>query len=202
MLRVGLTGSIAMGKSTAAEMFADLGCPVFDSDAAVHDLYARDGAAVPVVAELFPDAIIDHQVDRRRLADHVLNDPAALAKLEAAVHPLVRSLQEEFESAANRAGHSFLVLDIPLLFETGQDENVDSIVVVTAPAEMQRDRALARPGMTQGKLGDILARQLPDSEKRARAEFIVDTGHGFEVTFDQVRKIVEELKTRDTHQQG
>ncbi len=196
MLKVGLTGSIAMGKSTTAGIFADMGCPVFDSDAAVHSLYAKGGAAIPLVAELFPGAIVDDQVDRKQLSDIVLQDPTALAGLEAAIHPLVRERQQEFIANAAKSGHRFLILDIPLLFETGQDKNVDIIVVVSAPANLQRARALERPGMTSQKYEEILQRQLPDSAKRAQADFVVDTGRGIEVALDQVRKIVDELTNR------
>lgn len=196
MLKVALTGSIAMGKSTTAKMFTDLGCPVFDADAAVHSLYARDGAAVPIVAGLFPGVVTDGEIDREKLSAVVLKDPAALRQLESAVHPLVREQQVLFINAAEKAGHKFVVLDIPLLFETGGDKNVDLIVVVSAPAEVQRARALERPGMTEQKLAEILQRQLPDTDKRARADFVVDTSRGLEVAFDQVRRIVEDLQTR------
>lgn len=196
MLKVALTGSIAMGKSTTAKMFTDLGCAVFDADAAVHALYAREGAAVPIVAGLFPDAVSGGEIDREKLSAVVLKDPAALRQLEKAVHPLVRDRQIKFVSAAEKAGHRFVVLDIPLLFETGGDQNVDLIVVVSAPADVQRTRALERPGMTEQKLADILKRQLPDADKRARADFVVDTSRGLEVAFDQVARIVEELRKR------
>lgn len=196
MLKVALTGSIAMGKSTTAKMFTDLACPVFDADAAVHALYARNGAAVPIVAGLFPDAVTDGEIDREVLSAVVLKDPGALHQLEAAVHPLVREQQLQFISTAKEAGHKFVVLDIPLLFETGGDQNVDLVVVVSAPADVQRARALERPGMTEQKLADILQRQLPDADKRARADFVVDTSRGLEVAFDQVRRIVEELHKR------
>lgn len=196
MLKVALTGSIAMGKSTTAKMFTDLGCPVFDADAAVHALYARDGAAVPIVTDLFPDAVNDGEIDREKLSAIVLKDPGALRRLEQAVHPLVRDQQIQFIGAAEKAGHKFVVLDIPLLFETGGDQNVDLIVVVSAPADVQRARALERPGMTEQKLADILQRQLPDADKRTRADFVVDTSRGLQDAFDQVRRIVEELQKR------
>lgn len=196
MLKVALTGSIAMGKSTTAKMFADLGCPVFDADAAVHSLYARNGDAVPVVANLFPDAVVGGAVDRQKLSAIILNDPQALGRLETAIHPLVHKQQQEFIQEARDAGHQFVVLDIPLLFETGGDEKVDLIVVVSAPADIQRNRALKRPGMTEGKFTEILKLQLPDADKRTRADFIVDTGDGLDVAIDQVRNIVEELQDR------
>ena len=196
MMRVGLTGSIAMGKSTTAQMFADLGCAVFDADAAVHVLYAAGGAAVPVVAGLFPDAVVDGAVDRQKLGALVLKDPQALKRLEAAVHPLVRQSQHAFVDQARRDGHRFVILDIPLLFETGQASSFDTIVVVTAPADVQRARALERPGMTEEKFNDILSRQTADAEKRAHADYIVDTSRGKEDAFAQVRQIVEELRNR------
>ncbi|NNE21607.1 MAG: dephospho-CoA kinase [Rhizobiales bacterium] len=196
MLKVALTGSIAMGKSTTAKMFTDLGCPVFDADAAVHALYARNGSGVAIVADLFPGVVAGGEIDREKLSAVVLRDPAALRRLEKAVHPLVRAQQVKFIDTADKAGHKFVVLDIPLLFETGGDQNVDLIVVVSAPADVQRARALERPGMTEEKLADILQRQLPDADKRARADFVVDTSRGLEVAFDQVRRIVEDLQAR------
>jgi len=200
MLKVALTGSIAMGKSTTAKMFADLGCPVFDADAAVHALYAHGGGAVPIIADLFPDAVISGKVDREKLSAVVLEDPAALARLEAAIHPLVRKEQQEFIKQAAEVGHKFVILDIPLLFETGGNRNVDLIVVVSAPADVQRERALERPGMTEGKLAEILQRQLPDARKRAQADFVVDTGSGMNSAFDQVRKITQELQSRTSRE--
>ncbi len=202
MFKVGLTGSIAMGKSTTAKMFADLGCAVFDSDAAVHALYSKDGAAVSVVADMFPDAVVDDQVDRKRLSSIVLKNPEALARLEAAVHPLVRQCQKDFIDRAGQRGHKFVVLDIPLLFETGQHKSVDAIVVVSTTADVQRTRALERPDMTEKKFNEILSHQLPDADKRAAADFIVDTGHGFDAAFDQVRKIVEELTAKTLSMTG
>jgi dephospho-CoA kinase len=192
---VGLTGSIAMGKTETARMFARLGFPVFDADAVVHRLYDTGGAAVQLIAQAFPDAVVDGKVDRSRLADHVTGDPEALARLESIVHPLVRREQQTFLEAARNAGHAFAVLDIPLLFETGRDRDVDTIVVVSAPEDVQKARLLARPGMTQEKSAAILARQLPDSEKRRRADFVVDTSKGLEAAFEQVRAIADQLKS-------
>ncbi len=196
MLKVGLTGSIAMGKSTTADMFRQLGHPVFDADAVVHDLYQSGGAAVSVVEALFPDAIVDGAVDRNKLGAIVLSDKADLSRLEAAVHPLVRQEQQHFLEAAEDSGAPFVILDIPLLFETGQTGTVDAIVVVTAPADVQRRRALERPGMTQDKLEDILARQTPDAEKRAAADYLVDTSRGLQDAFEQVRRIADDLTAR------
>jgi dephospho-CoA kinase len=194
MMLVALTGSLAMGKSETARMFAELGCPVFDADLEVHRLYAAGGAAVPAVAALFPAALVDGAIDRARLSALLLADPAALPQLESIVHPLVRDAEARFIEAASAVEQPFVILDIPLLFETGRDSDMDRIVVVSAPAEIQRQRALARPGMTEAKLARLLARQTSDADKRARADFIVETGRGLEDAFDQVRRIVSRLR--------
>lgn len=195
MIVVGLTGSIAMGKSATAQMFCDVGIPVFDSDAEVHRLYDRGGEAVGPVAKRFPQAVHDGIVDRTRLSQSVVNHPAAMADLESIVHPLVRKAQATFLN--RNASESIVVLDIPLLFETGRASDVDRIIVVSAPADVQRERALARPGMTPEKLAGILARQMPDEEKRARADYVVDSSKGLEHAAQQVREIVAELKRQD-----
>ena len=194
MLVVGLTGSIAMGKTETARMFARLGYPVFDADAAVHQLYDTGGAAVPLIERAFTGAVVGGRVDRQRLADQVTGDPEALARLESIVHPLVRQRQQDFLDAVREAGHAFAILDIPLLFETGRDKDVDAIVVVSAPEDVQKSRVLARPGMTREKFAAILSKQLPDSEKRRRADFVVDTSKGLEAAFEQVRAIAGRLK--------
>src|SRR5689334_14667086 len=194
MMLVALTGSLAMGKSETARMFAELGCPVFDADLEVHRLYAPGGAAVPAVAALFPAALVDGAIDRARLSALLLADPATLPELESIVHPLVRDAEARFIEAASAVEQPFVVLDIPLLFETGRDSGMDRIVVVSAPAEIQRQRALARPGMTEAKLARLLARQTSDADKRARADFIVETGRGLDDAFDQVRRIVSRLR--------
>ncbi|MEX2482204.1 MAG: dephospho-CoA kinase [Gammaproteobacteria bacterium] len=196
MLIVGLTGSIAMGKTETARMFARLGYPVFDADAAVHRLYDTGGAAVTLIESAFPGVVVEGKVDRSRLADRVTGDPETLARLESIVHPLVRREQEAFLESARDAGHAFAVLDIPLLFETGRDKEIDAVVVASAPEDVQKDRVLARPGMTAEKFAAILARQLPDSEKRRRADFVVDTSKGLEPAFEQVRAIAEQLESR------
>lgn len=195
MIVLGLTGSIAMGKSETARMFQELGCPVFDSDATVHKLYDQGGEAVPVIAALYPDAVVDGKVDRQILAGHVLGDAAALKRLEEKVHPLVRQKQEIFLEQARSEGETLAILDIPLLFETGRQNEVDRIVVVSAPPDIQRKRALARPDMTAEKLKSILARQVPDGEKRHQADFIVDSSVSLEHAFEQVRQIVQKLQT-------
>ena len=188
---LGLTGSIGMGKSTTAQMFRDLGCPVHDADAEVHALYA--GEAVAPVAALFPDVVVDGRIDRARLAGHVLGHPENLARLEAVIHPLVRARENAFLARARAEQRPLAVLDVPLLFETGGAARCDGILVVTAPPDVQRSRVLARPGMTEQRLADILARQMPDAEKRARATFVVDTGQGMDIARQQVEAIVRQL---------
>jgi dephospho-CoA kinase len=191
---VGLTGSIAMGKSETAKMFAALGVPVFDSDAIVHRLYALGGAAVAPVGRAFPGAVRDGAIDRGALSAALARDETLLPRLEAIVHPLVRAEQERFLAACRSDGHKLALLDIPLLFETGLEKDLDAVVVVSAPADIQRARALARPGMTDVKLAAILGRQMPDAEKRRRADFIVDSGQGLDHAFAQVRRIVQSLR--------
>lgn len=195
MILLGLTGSIGMGKSTTAGLFAAEGVPVYDADAAVHGLYAKGGRAVAVVEALFPGVTEAGAVDRTRLSARVVGDPDALRRLEAAVHPLVSEERARFLAAAKAEGAEVVVLDIPLLFETGGEGQVDKIVVVSAPEAVQRARVLARPGMTPEKLHAILARQTPDAEKRAKADFVIDTGSGIEAARDQVRAVLEALRT-------
>jgi dephospho-CoA kinase len=173
---IGLTGGIGMGKSTAARAFARARIPVHDADAAVHCLYSRGGAAVPVIAALVPEAVHDGAVDRARLGRAVFGDPSLLRRLEAAIHPLVRREERRFLARCRRARARAAVLDIPLLFETGAERRVDAVVVVSAPPSVQRARVLRRRGMTEGKLAAILARQLPDEEKRRRADVLIRTG--------------------------
>jgi dephospho-CoA kinase len=194
MKTVGLTGSIGMGKSTTAAMFREAGIPVYDADAAVHDLYDVGGLAVDPVGAAFPGVVKDGRVDREELRKRVLGDPEALKKLNAIVHPLVGLDRISFFENAERAGADIVVLDIPLLFETGGHERVDCIVVASAPAAMQRERVLARPGMTPERLDAILAQQTPDAEKRTRADFVVDTGQGLEHARAQVAEIVAKLR--------
>ncbi|MCC2687392.1 MAG: dephospho-CoA kinase [Rhizobiaceae bacterium] len=184
MIVVGLTGSIGMGKSTTAKMFQAAGVPVHDSDEAVHRLYAS--AAAPLIEAAFPGTTVNGMVDRTRLASTVLGNPIALQKLEDIVHPLVRADADRFLARQKAAGAPLVVLDIPLLFETGGRDRVDRIVVVTAPPEVQRERVLSRPGMTAEKFEAILAAQVPDPEKRRRADFIIDTGAGM----DEARRAV------------
>jgi dephospho-CoA kinase len=190
MIILGLTGSIGMGKSTTAAMFAEAGALVWNADAAVHALYAPGGAAVGPVGDAFPGVVVDGAVDRTRLAGVLGRDPAAFGRLEAIVHPLVLAGRLEALAAAGARGVKLAVLDIPLLYETGGDAAVDAVVVVTADADIQRRRVLARPGMTADRLDAILVRQLPDAEKRRRADFIVDTGHGLAPARARVEEIV------------
>lgn len=183
-----------MGKSATARMFAEAGIPVHDADAAVHRLY--EGDAVAPIEAAFPGVTRAGKVNREKLGGRVLNDAAALKRLEAIVHPLVRLEESRFLEAAAAGGAHCAVLDIPLLFETGADRRVDVVVVVSAPPEEQRSRVLARPGMTEAKFESVLAKQLPDTEKRARADFVVDTSQGFDSARAQVRGILQALESR------
>jgi len=194
MIVVAVTGSIGMGKSETTRMFARLGVPVFDADAAVHALYEKGGDAVAPIAAAFPDAIVDGAVDRTKLAGLVLGDTAAMQRLEAIVHPLVRAARERFLAGLRAKGADLAVIDIPLLFETRAEGEVDRVVVVSAPADVQRARVLERPGMSVEKFESILAKQVPDSEKRKRADFIVETDRGLDDAFQQVTQIVETLR--------
>jgi dephospho-CoA kinase len=193
---LGLTGSIGMGKSTTAAMFREAGIPVFDADAAVHALYG--GAAVAPVEAAFPGIAKDGAVDRELLRQRVLDDPAVLRRLEAIVHPLVQAERAAFLAAAEAAGEPLVVLDIPLLYETGGDAKVDAVVVVTAPEPVQKARVLARPGMTGARLSAILRQQVPDAEKRARARFVIDTGAGLEAARAQVAAVIAEMAGKTT----
>jgi dephospho-CoA kinase len=193
MFILGLTGSLAMGKSTTARFFAEEGVPVHDADAVVHRLY--QGEAVEAIEAAFPGTTAGGKVDRQKLGARVLGDGAALRRLEAIVHPMVQASEREFLAAAQARGEKVAVLDIPLLYETGGDRRVDAVVVVSAPPEVQRARVLARPGMTVEKLESILAQQLPDVEKRARADFVVDTSQGFDAARAQVRAILDAVAT-------
>ncbi|WOB79010.1 dephospho-CoA kinase [Brevundimonas nasdae] len=190
MILLGLTGSIGMGKSTTTAMFADLGAVVWNADDAVHRLYAPGGAAVDPVSEAFPGVVVDGAVDRTRLAEALGKDETAFRRLEAIVHPLVAQGRAADLEAARTAGVKLAVLDIPLLFETGGDSAVDAVVVVTADPAMQAERVLARPGMTRERFDAILARQMPDAEKRARADFVIDTSRGLEAARAEVEAIV------------
>ena len=193
MFVLGLTGSLGMGKSTTARFFAEAGIPVHDADAVVHRLYESE--AVPAIEAAFPGATAGGIVDRVKLAARVVNDPTALKRLEDIVHPLVHEAEQRLLADAQGKGEQIVVLDIPLLFETGGDRRVDAVVVVSAPPEVQKARILERPGMTVEKLESILARQIPDAEKRRRADFVVDTSRGFEAARTQVRAILDVVAT-------
>jgi len=197
-LLVGLTGSIGMGKTETAKMFARLGVPVYDADAAVHRLYEPGGAAVGRIAEVFPECVTDGRVDRARLGACVTGDENAFRALEAIVHPLVAREQQEFLKQAAESGSDMVVLDIPLLFETGGHARMDAVVVVSAPEDVQRQRVLARPGMTEDKLKAILTKQMPDAEKRAQAHFVIETDKGLSHAFEQVKAVVQTLHDRKT----
>ncbi len=191
---LGLTGSIGMGKSTAASMLRGMGLAVHDADAAVHRLMARGGRAVPAIAEAFPDVVRDGAVDRRALGARVFEDPDALKRLEAILHPEVRAEAQRFIDARRYRGNDLVVLDIPLLFETGGETLCDAVAVVSAPRFVQAARVLTRPGMTRDKLAAIRAQQLPDSDKRRRADFVVPTGLGRLYTLRRLRRIVKILR--------
>jgi dephospho-CoA kinase len=194
MIRLGLTGSIGMGKSTTAQMFRDEGLTVIDSDAVVHELYR--GEAVPLIERAFPGTTEDGQVDRKKLSAWLAAHPEDFKLLETIVHPLVRRREVETISEARESGADMIVLDIPLLFESGTESRVDKVVVVTCDADIQRSRVLARPGMTEEKFQMILSRQMPDVEKRKRADFLIDTGRGFDHARAEVRKIVAALRAK------
>lgn len=194
MIHIGLTGSIGMGKSTTAQMFRDAGVPVYDADAAVADLYVRGGAAVEPLEAAFPGVTRDGAVDREALRIRVLGDDAAMTRLNAVVHSLLGRDRLEFHRKAEASGADVLVFDIPLLFETGGERNMDAVVVVTAPAEVQRARVLAREGMTPERLDAILARQMPDAQKRERADFIIDTGQGLEAARAEVARVLAAVR--------
>lgn len=196
MFVLGLTGSLGMGKSTTARFFAEEGVPVHDADAVVHRLY--EGEAAAAIEAAFPGTTTAGKVDREKLAARVLGDVGALTRLEAIVHPLVQEAERRLLAEAEARGEKVAVLDIPLLFETGGEERVDAVVVVSAPADVQRARTLGRPGMTVDKLDAILARQMPDHEKRRRADFVVDTSRGFEAARAEVRAILDAVATMPT----
>ena len=197
MIVLGLTGSIGMGKSVTAQIFRGLGLPVHDADAAVHQLY--QGAAAPLIEAAFPGAVSNGVVDRQILAQKVLNNPEALKTLEAIVHPLVAQNRDDFLALCEKNNVAAAVLDIPLLFETGSESLVDRIVVVTAPGDVQRARVLARTHMTQERFETILAKQMPDDQKRAKADFIVDTSRGVAFARQQVQDILRQIGLNQHH---
>jgi dephospho-CoA kinase len=197
MITLGLTGSIGMGKSATAAMFAEEGCPVYDADAEVHRLYAKGGAAVAPVEAAFPGVEENGAINRAKLSAQVVGNNAALDRLNSIVWPLLGTARREFFRKAEEDAVAIVVLDIPLLFETGGERNMDAVVVVSAPADIQRQRVLAREDMTEAKLDAILVRQMADAEKRARAHFVVDTSRGFDAARAQVRDTIAALKHPD-----
>jgi dephospho-CoA kinase len=190
MILLGLTGSIGMGKSTTAKLFAEAGVPVYDADATVHGLY--EGEAAPAIEAAFPGTTVDGKVDRVRLSAQVVHDPAAIRRLEGIVHPMLGASRQKFLREAEQSGALVAVVDVPLLYETGGEKRVDAVVVVTTTPEIQRQRILARDNMTGEKLDAILARQLPDAEKRKRADFVVDTSHGLDPVRARIRDILDQ----------
>ena len=188
---LGLTGSIGMGKSTTAKLFEEAGVPVYDADATVHKVY--EGEAAPAIEAAFPGTTVDGKVDRSRLSAEVVHDPAAIRRLEGIVHPMLRAYHQKFLEEAELSGAAVAVMDVPLLFETGGDKRVDAVVVVTTSPELQRERILARGTMTGEALDSLLARQMPDVEKRKRADFVVDTSHGLDPVRAQIRDILEQI---------
>jgi dephospho-CoA kinase len=188
---LGLTGSIGMGKSTTAKLFTEAGVPVYDADAAVHKIY--EGEAAPAIEAAFPGTTVDGRVDRAKLSAKVVHDPAAIKQLEQIVHPMLGASRKKFLDEAERSGAPVVVMDIPLLFETGGEKRVDAVVVVTTDPATQRERILARGTMTNEALDGILARQLPDAEKRKRADFVVDTSHGLDPVRAAIRDILAEV---------
>lgn len=195
MIVIGLTGSIGMGKTTAAKMFAEMGVPIYSADDAVHRLYA--GRAAPLIEKAFPGTVTNGVVDRQKLSAQVLGNAQALKQLEAIVHPLVRQEEAAFMDKAIKEKADIVLLDIPLLFETGAEHRVDKIVVVSAREEIQRQRVLARPEMTIEKLESILARQMPDAQKREKADYIIDTSGSFEATRQQIENILKNLRGKN-----
>ncbi len=196
---IGLTGSIGMGKSTVGKMFEAEGIPIYNADAEVHKFYQVGGIAVEPISKAFPEAIIEGHVDRPTLSKLVLGDDTAIKKLEAIVHPMVGAHRAEFLRGAEENGHDMVVLDVPLIFETGGMSNFDKIVVVSAPADLQRSRVLAREDMSAEKFESILARQVPDAEKRERADYVIDTGVGLDETRAQVQKLIMSLREEFAH---
>ncbi len=200
MITLGLTGSIGMGKSTTADMFAAFGIPVYSADATVHDLYRNE--AVPAVEAAFPGTTVEGVVDRARLSQKLAQEPDGFQKLEAIVHPMVHAREQAFLEKHRKQGTKLVVLDIPLLFESGKQSTVDCVVVVSCAPEIQKQRVLARPGMTGEKLALILSRQMPDSEKRKQARYVIDTGNGLDAARNQVARILAQLTGQVIEKQG
>jgi len=197
MIILGLTGSIGMGKSETAKMFRALGVPVFDADATVHALQSKDGPALPAIEAAFPGTVTDGVLDRQKLGAQVFVNSDSLKKLEAIIHPMVGAARADFMKSAQDSGKKLVVVDVPLLFETGGNNFCDKTVVVSAPEDVQRERVLARPGMTEEKFEDILQKQMPDAEKRAKADYIVETDKGLDFARDKVKDIIADIARND-----
>jgi dephospho-CoA kinase len=197
MITIGLTGSIGMGKSATAAMFAEEGAPVYDADAEVHKLQGNGGGAVAAIEAAFPGVVKDGAVDRQTLGERVFGDPEALNRLNAIVYPMLGAGRAAFFAGAEARGCDMVVLDIPKLFETGGEARMDAVVVVSAPEAVQRERVLARPGYSEARLEAILANQMPDAEKRARADFVIDTSQGFDHAREQVRQVIAAIRASD-----
>lgn len=195
---IGLTGSIGMGKSTTAAMFREAGIPVYDADAAVHEAYDVGGVAVGPVGKAFPGTVREGRVDREALRKQVLGNPEAMARLNRIVHPLIGKSRPDAFAVASAQGADMIILDVPLIYETGGEKNMDAVIVVSAPADLQRERVLAREGMSPERLDAILAQQLPDAEKRKRADFVIDTGRGLEAARVQVGEVISALRKTST----
>jgi dephospho-CoA kinase len=194
MITIGLTGSVGMGKSATAVMFAEAGVPVYDADAEVHKLQAKGGPAVEAIGAAFPGVVKDGAIDRQTLGERVFSDAAALNRLNGIIYPMLGAGRAAFFADAEARGCDMVVLDIPKLFETGGEARMDAVVVVSAPEAVQRERVLARPGYSQARLEGILANQMSDAEKRARADFVIDTSQGFDHARDQVRQVLATLR--------
>jgi len=193
MKMIGLTGSIGMGKTTTAKMFADLGCPVFNADDAVHELYAKDAKGAALIKAVFPDAISDGAVNRKVLSTHIKADPINLTVLESFIHPWVAEKRAEFIKRAKDSGAKAVIFDVPLLFETGLEKNLDAVIVVSAPELIQKARVLARPTVTPEIFEMLLSRQMSDAEKRKRADYIISTGQGLEKAREQVQEVLSKI---------
>ena len=202
MILLGLTGSIGMGKTTAVGAFASCGIPIFEADAVTHDVLGLNGAALPIVMRVFPEAVSNGLIDRTKLGDVVFRDGGALQKLEGIIHPLVSDQEQAFKAQAAADGCWLAVFDIPLLFETGASHRFDYIAVVSAPASIQRTRVLKRAGMTEEKFEAIIARQVPDQVKRCKADFVIDTGSGKRRTVQHIQRIIEDLRLSDNSRQS
>jgi dephospho-CoA kinase len=194
MIIAGLTGSIGMGKSTASNMLREMGVPIHDSDATVHELMGKNGKAVPAIAALCPDALVDNAIDRKILGKFLFADPVLKQAVEDVLFPMVKQSALDFAAARKAEGHALVVFDVPLLFEAGWDKTVDNVICVSAPPEVQKARVMARPGMTEERFNAVMAAQMPDADKRAKSDYVINTGIGLDDTREQLRKLVDTLR--------